>query len=164
MVAKKRESVLMFANVAAAGAEAADYQPMNIGFNTADESLNLETSDKQYIGQTSATTVVNSMNPNISYSMNVESEDAVVKVVYDCHKNHITDKEIDVIAVFTFEEATENGYPAIKRTYKIQPETGGFAGSGGEEMELTGNLSEVPDSTVQGTFDTTTRAFTPAAA
>lgn len=163
MVAKKRESVLMFANVAI-GADAADFQAMNIGFNTADESLNLETSDKQYIGQTTATTVVNSMNPNIAYNMNVESDDPVVKVFYECHKNHISDKQIDIIAVYTFEEATETGYPAIKRSYKIQPETGGFAGSGGEEMELTGNLAEIPDTTVQGKFDTTTRAFTPAAA
>ncbi len=164
MVAEKRESVLMFANIAATGAEAADYQAMNIGFNTADETLNLETSDKQYIGQASATTVVNSLNPNIAYNMNVEADDPVVKVFYDCHKNHITDKTIDVIAVFTFEEATETGFPAIKRSYTIQPETGGFAGNGGEAMELTGNLAEIPDSAVRGTFDTTTRKFTPAAA
>lgn len=164
MVAKKRESVLMFANTAAAGAEAAEYQPMNIGFNTADETLNLETSDKQYIGQTTSTTVVNSLNPNIAYNMNIEAEDPVVQIFYDCHKNHIVDKTIEIIAVFTFETAEESGYPAIKRTYKIQPETGGFAGNGGEEMELTGNLAEEPDSSVQGTFDTTTRTFTPAAA
>lgn len=163
MVAKKRESVLMFANVAAASAEA-DYQAMNIGFNTADETLNLETSDKQYIGQSASTTVVNSLNPNIAYNMNVEADDPVVKVFYDCHKNHVTDKEIEIIAVYTFETAEDTGYPAIMRKYKIQPETGGFAGNGGEEMELTGNLAEVPDSTVNGTFDTTTRAFTPAAA
>ena len=164
MVAKKRESVLMFANIAAAGAEAADYQAMNIGFNSADESLNLETSDKQYIGQTASTTVVNSLNPNIAYNMNVEADDPVVKVFYDCHKNHIVDKRIDIIAVYTFEDAEESGYPAIKRTYKIQPETGGFAGAGGEDMELTGYLAEEPDTTLQGTFDTTTRKFTPAAA
>lgn len=163
-MAKKRESILMFANVATTGAAEADYQAMNIGFNTADESLNLETNDKQYIGQSAATTVVNSLNPQISYNMNLESDDPVVKFVYDAHKNHLTDKTIDVIAVFTFETAEESGYPAVKRTYKIQPETGAFAGNGGEEMEFTGNLAEMPDTTVQGTFDTTTRKFTPAAA
>lgn len=158
MVAQKRESILHFANTAASGG-AATYAAMNIGFNSADESLNAETSDKQYIGQSAATTVVNRVMPNIAYNMNIEKDDDVVKIFYDCHKLHTTDKTIEIVHVFTFETATENGFPAIKRTYTIQPETGAFAGDGGSEIELTGNLAQVPNSEVKGYFDTTTKTF-----
>lgn len=159
MTAQKRESILHFANTAASGSPAA-FAAMNIGFNSADESLNAETSDKQYIGQASATQVVNRIMPNIAYNMNIENGDPVCELFYECHKKHITDKQIEIVHVFTFETATEAGFPAIKRTYTIQPDSGGFAGEGGSEIELTGNLAQVPNSDVEGYFDTTTLAFT----
>lgn len=164
MVAQKRESVLHFVNTAEAGAENPSYAPFNIGFNSADEALNVETQDKQYIGQATGTQVVNRISPNIAYSMNVEKDDPVCMLVYKVHQDRAVDTQIEMVSVFTFETPAEGGYPAVKRTYTIQPETGAFAGAGGEEMELSGNLAEVPGSGVEGTFDTTTRTFTPSAA
>lgn len=161
MAAVKREGILHYADLSATATP--DFNQIDQGFNTFDETLNPETKQKQYIGEATAQTVVSKFAPNIAYSMNIEHDDPVVSKIFGIHKSQTRGTEITIVHVFTFDTAVATGFPAIKRVYQVLPDTGAFQGEGGAEIELSGNLSQKPNSEILGHFDVETKVFTPEA-
>lgn len=141
------------------------YSLMGVGFNTLDESPNAQKDAKTYIHQKSQTTQIKGYQPTFAFDTDLISDEAAVMKLYEIGRNQKTgaDAEVDYVRVDLFAAVAEQENTFKARKFKVAVEVSSIAGEGGGVVKVTGNLNGVGDF-VEGTFNTTTKTFTPAEA
>ena len=155
-----RYDIADFLNV---GENVEEYVLMGVGFNTLDENPAPQKDSKTYISEKSQTSTIKSYQTTFAFDTDLIASEKAVMTIYDIGRNHKTgaDAEVDYVRVELFKpvEGEDNTFGA--RKFKVAVEVAGIAGSGGEIIKVTGNLSGVGDF-IDGTFNTTSKVFIPA--
>lgn len=140
------------------------YSFMGIGFNTLDENPNAQTDSKTYISQKSQTSYVKSYQTQFPFDTDLIVSQEAVMALYEIGRDQKTgaDAELEYIRVDLFIPVEGEGSANIfkARKFKVTASVTSIAGAGGETVKVTGTLFGVGDA-VQGTFNTSTKAFTP---
>ena len=142
--------------------EKPEWSLMGVGFNTLDENPNAQIESKTYINQKTQTSQIKSYNTQFPFDTDLVKDETAVMKLYGIGRDHKTgsDAEVEYVRVELF-NSTDGKYPARKFTVAV--EVSGISGEGGGVVKATGNLNTVGDF-VEGTFDTSTKTFTPATA
>lgn len=123
------------------------------------QSASPETSDKHFIGEKNKRTSMKGYAPSVAYSAVHNPTDPFLTFLYETGKDEKVGVEFDDIEVETWNEtATAGKFVARKRTYEVQPSNPG-SGAGGDDLKMEGTLAQ-KGSSVKGTFDMATKAFT----
>lgn len=129
------------------------------------ESSNPIESEKQYIHQKSKTINITGFSNEFPITMDMVKSDVVFEDFYDIFYNRKTgsDAKRDHYIVNTWEPVENNGTP-VANTYKARKinqsvEITECNGAAGEQKQITGSLKG--GDFVYGTFNTSTKAFTP---
>lgn len=129
------------------------------------ESSNPIESEKQYIQQKSKTINITGFSNEFPITMDMVKNDVVFEDFYDIFYNRKTGAEAkrDHYIVNTWEPVESNGTP-VANTYKARKinqtvEITECNGAAGEQKQITGSLKG--GDFVYGTFNTSTKTFTP---
>jgi len=135
---------------------------MGVGFNTLDENPTAQKDAKTYINQKAQTTQIKSYQPTFPFDTDLISDEEAVMAIYDIGRNQKTgeDAELDYVRVELFKPVADQENVFEARKFRVAVEVANITGEGGGIMKMTGNLNGVGDF-VAGTFDTTTKTFTP---
>ena len=135
---------------------------MGVGFNTLDENPTAQKDSKTYINQKAQTSQIKSYQPTFPFDTDLISDEAAVMAIYDIGRNQKTgeDAELDYVRVELFKPVGDQANVFEARKFRVAVEVANITGEGGGIMKMTGNLNGVGDF-VAGTFDTTTKTFTP---
>ncbi|MGL5765168.1 MAG: hypothetical protein ACRCX8_05935 [Sarcina sp.] len=157
----QRNQIADYLNVSKTGE--ATYKLMGVGFTSLDESPGAQTETKVYISDSSASTVIKSYETQFPFEADFVSDEEALMALYQVGRNHLTgiDAEFDYVRVDLYDTATSGSYPA--RKFRVACEISDCSGEGGETMVVSGNLNAVGDP-VEGTFNVSTKTFTPAGA
>lgn len=139
-----------------------EFALMGTGFNSLDENSQAQSDTKAYISDKEASTIVEGYQTQFPYNADMVKEEKAVMALYKVARNKLTGSaaQFDYVRVDLFEDpVSDNEYPARKFNVTCVPDSN--AGAGAEVVVLTGNLNANGDF-VEGTFNTVTRAFTPA--
>lgn len=137
------------------------YELMGIGITGMGKTMNPQSETKQYVSQKVATTTTNSYQPEYAFTGEMIKSDEVMKYLYQIGRNEIVGGKAQTshVRVELFEAATETTkYPAQKRTVNI--EITEMPREAGTPVGLNGSLKVVTDF-IEGTFDISTKTFTP---
>jgi len=133
---------------------------MGTGFTTLDEEPNAQTESVKYVCDSSSSTSVVGYETSFPYEADQIKEEAAINTIYEVGRNHLTggDAEREYVRVELWDaDTTANTFKA--RKFVVSIEVSSIAGE--NKMQISGNLNAVGDP-VQGTFNTSTRAFTAA--
>lgn len=135
---------------------------MGVGFNTLDENPTAQKDAKTYINQKAQTTQIKSYQPTFPFDTDLISDEEAVMAIYDIGRNQKTGEaaELDYVRVELFKPVADQENVFEARKFRVAVEVANITGEGGGIMKVTGNLNGVGDF-VAGTFDTTTKTFTP---
>lgn len=139
---------------------APEWALMGTGFTTLDEEPNAQTESVKYVCDSSSSTSVVSYETSFPYEADQIKEEAAINAIYEVGRNHLTggDAEREYVRVELWDADTAaNTFKA--RKFVVSIEVSSIAGE--NKMQISGNLNAVGDP-VQGTFNTSTRAFTAA--
>lgn len=141
--------------------EAPEYELLGDGITSLTEEFNPESESKHYINKGAASNTVKAYAPSISVEKEYIKEEKLQEWVDEKIKILPTgaEAESDYIRVNILEKPSSEGiYQAVKRPCTYQFDSIGGEGGGVimNNMTLTGN-----GDAVQGTFDVTTKKFTP---
>lgn len=155
----KRAELRSYMDVAESGASTPSFELIGEGFTNLSESKNPQEYSRQYIHEYTERTDVVGYAPSIAYSVDIHTNNAVIKKIRDVTDKELTgnDAKVAVVTVNLF-DGDETSAPAFKRDYNIIPDN---KGDGTEALVYTGNLRAAGD-IVQGTFNSSTKTFTPA--
>lgn len=145
------------------GTDAEDYVLMGVGFNTLDENPSAQTESKTYIHQSAQTSQIKSYQPSFPFDTDLVADEKAVMALYAVGRDQKTGAgaEMDYVRVELFEPVASKENTFRARKFRVAVQVDSVAGAGGETVKVTGNLMGVGDF-VDGEFNTTTRAFTPA--
>ena len=135
---------------------------MGAGFTTLDEEPNAQTDTVQYVNDKSSTTSVVGYETSFPYEAEQIADEEAIDFIYTIGRNHYigADAETEYCRVELWNPATgTNTFEA--RKFKVAVEVSSITGE--KKMSLSGNLNTIGDP-VLGTFNTTTKRFTEAAA
>lgn len=161
-MAEKRSAFMMFLNTSDTP-DTAKYEKIGPGVTELSISYNPQTTTEQYIDQDGANTEITGYQPNAPVTSQVVKEDKAFLYINAMRKKlpTMSDAYSDVILVDVFESQTAGAYPATKQPVSIQIDTYGGAAADplsiGYTINWRGNGEE-------GTFNPTTKTFTPAVA
>jgi hypothetical protein len=137
---------------------------MNQGFNSLDESPAAQINTKAYVGDRSASGIVTGYQTVFPFNIDLIPNQAPINKIYQTATRQLTggEAEADYIRVdaFNVSNADPDTYPARKFRVSIQVDS--ITGAGTEIINLAGQLNNV-GTFVEGTFNTSTKTFTPAA-
>lgn len=125
-----------------------------------DESSNPTESEKQYIQQKTATNTVTGFSDEFPITMDMVKGDKVFEKFYDIFRNRKTGKDAQVVhyIVELWNSTSDSKYKARKQTQSVVITD--KTANPGEQINISGSLKAVDDF-VDGTFDVTTKEFTP---
>lgn len=158
MAVRKRLKVADYLNVGKNGVD--EYVFMGLGFTELNESPSAQTSSKRYINDKSATTSITGYETEFGYETDQIRDEKAIDFICDIGELQKTgdDAETDYIKVDLDKPGTtENTYRA--RKFRVAVEVSDLEAKDGE-MSAKGKFLGVGD-LVLGTFDTTTKKFTP---
>ncbi|MBQ4447426.1 MAG: hypothetical protein II897_03945 [Clostridia bacterium] len=137
----------------------AAYQLIGEGFTSFPEAKNPKEYTRKYINYKTEKSDVIGYAPSISYSCDVITGDPVVQEIVEITDAELvgTDTHRDIVNVNCWDEVSTGEYRAFKRTFAVIPAN---KGDGTDALIYTGTLKAVSDM-VPGTFNRTTKAFTP---
>lgn len=156
-----RYLVADYLNTGTAGKE--EYSFMGSGFTSLDENPSAKVDKTPYICDRSASGSVTGYENTFPFDTQFISDDAAVMYLYEIARNQKVgaEAETDYIRVDMYKEATGSAYPA--RKFRVAVGITGITGAGTEIMKVAGSLHQVGNF-VEGTFNPTTKTFTPAEA
>lgn len=137
-------------------------QLMNVGVTKFDENSNPIEKNKQYIGEKSKSNTVTGYDNQIAIESDLIKNELVVQYLYDIFRNRKTGKfaqqDLFIVELWNPVANQENVYKArkLKTTAVISSKTS----NPGETITFSGDLKGVGDF-IDGTFNTSTKAFTP---
>lgn len=155
----KRSKLMVFLNTAPKST--AVYHLMGKGITSQTVGYNPQTSDETYINEDSGTTDVESYKPTIPTPQTAHPGDPVFDFVDGLRQNRATmdDARTDVVLVNAYLAPVSSGsYPAEKNVCSVQIDD--FGGDGGAALAINYTINLIGDP-VKGTFDPSTKTFTP---
>ena len=137
------------------------YSLMGDGFTQLAESKNPKEYSRQYVNMATEATDVVGYAPAIAYTVDVYSGDPCIKKIMEITDNEYvgSDAQVSIVNVNLW-TGTEGSREATRRKYAVIPDG---KGDGTDALVLTGNFKAVGDQE-KGTFNETTKTFTPATA
>lgn len=156
-----RHRIADYLNTGTASAE--EYSLMGTGFTSLSESPSAKVDKTAYIHNKSASGSIVGYENVFPFNSDLISDDAAVMALYNIGRDQKTgaDAELDYVRVDLYKEAVSSAYPA--RKFRVAVEITEISGESIETVKVSGNLHQVGDF-IEGTFNTTTKAFTPASA
>lgn len=143
-------------------AETEDYKFMGTGFSQLDENPNAQTEETVYICDKTSSTDITSYQSQYPFTSHLIKEQEATLMLYKVGRNHFVGEEAEFyyvrVDLYDPVSDTENTYKA--RKMHVSVEVSSCSGSGGQKIEVSGNLNAKGDP-IEGTFNTTTRTFTP---
>ena len=140
--------------------ESEEYHLMNTGFTSLGQSFGAQENSTQYVGDPNTSTTVDSYQTEFPYSAELIKEQECTLALYDTGDGQKTGSKamFDYVRVRLWESAeTENKFKAKK--YKVSNVISDGPADPGKAT-ISGSLKQV-GKFVEGTFDVTTREFTP---
>lgn len=133
---------------------------MGTGFTTLDENPGAQTSKKKYVNEAASSSSITSYETVFPFESDLIIQQDAVLALYNVGRNHCTgsDAEFQYVRVELWDkiESKENEYAA--RLFTVSAEISSISGE--DEIAVSGNLNATGDP-INGTFNTTTRTFTP---
>jgi len=153
-----RSKIKTFLNVTPAST--ATYKLINDGVTTGKINMNPKTTEETYIGEDSATIMVESYAPTMPIEATAVAGDDVFDFVDNLRITRavLDAAETDIVNVWLYETPSGASYPAEKQTVAIQIDD--FGGDGGQAAKINYTINYVGDP-VPGIFNVATSAFTP---
>lgn len=141
------------------GAVTTEFNLIGEGFTQFAESKNPQTYSRKYINHKSQSNDVTGYAPSYAYSCDTITDDPVVQEVIKIHDGELIGEEArrDIVFVNRYDEGDETSFPAKKRTFSIIPNQ---KADGTDALVYTGQMDAYSD-IVEGTFNLTTKVFTP---
>lgn len=139
---------------------------MGAGFTALDENPNAQSESVVYISDKSTSKSVTGYEFVFPYTsrmmLEAGAEEEAIKSIYTVHRSAATGAaaERDYVRVDLFDPVGGKDNVFKARMFRTSVETTSVSGEGAKEMEMSGNLNGVGDP-IEGTFDTTTKKFTP---
>lgn len=149
--------------------ETPNYVLMGYGFTTLDENFGAQTEETKYVNDKVASTDVVSYTSNFAFTSHMIKSEEAIMALYKVGRDHLTgeDAEFEYVRVELWDPAmtgTGDNATAVENTFKARKFNVAAAVdsvSGESKQELSGTLNALGDP-VDGTFNTSTKAFTPA--
>ncbi len=145
--------------------ETPEYVLMGTGFTKIDEQLNPQTKETAYVNDKSKTTRTLGYKNVFPFDDEAFTDQQAVMKIYNLARNRLVGSQSEVNYIRTDITVDEDGAPLTTavpaRLFRCSVEVSEFSGAPTEELILTGNLNGIGDF-VEGTFDLSTRTFTPA--
>lgn len=137
------------------------YELMGAGFSTLDENPTAQIDTKTYVNDKSSSSIVKGYQTQFAYTSDLIKSEKAVMALYNVGRNQLTgkDAEFQYVRVELFQpvKGKENTYEA--RLFNVTCEAASFAGAGGENIVVSGNLYS-NGTVVIGEFNTELRIFT----
>ena len=155
----KRSQVQTFLNTTPLAA--ATYSLLGDGVVSGTIAYNPKTTEETYVHQDSATITIDSYAPTLPVEQTAVSGDAVFEFVDGLRRARavLDAAETDIVNVWMYETGGPTAYPAEKQNVSIAIED--FGGEGGVAVKINFTINFLGDP-VLGTFNASTKAFTPA--
>lgn len=137
------------------------YSLMGTGFNSLDENPSAKVDTTAYISDKVASSDVTGYETTFPFNTDLIADQDAVMFLYNIGRNQKTgeDAQTEYIRVDLYGTASSGAYPA--RKFNVTVEVTGITGAGTEKVKVAGNLHQNGDF-VEGTFNPTTKVFTPA--
>lgn len=157
-VTVKRSKFATFMNVAPTST--ASYKLIGDGVKSAVIAMGPKTTEETYIHQDTASKSVDSYAPSLPVEQIAKAGDDVFDFIDGLRQNRavLDDAETDIVNVWLYETPALGEYPAEKQSVSIAIEN--FGGDGGSSVKIGYTINYLGDA-VPGTFNPTTKAFTP---
>jgi hypothetical protein len=155
----KRSEIQTFLNTTPS--TTATYSLLGDGVVAGKISYSPKVTEEAYIHEDSATKSVESYAPSMPVEQTAVTGDAVFEFIDELRKARavLEDAETDIVNVWMYEAGGPTTYPAEKQAVAIQIDD--FGGDGGAAAKINFTINYVGDP-ILGTFNATTKAFTPA--
>ena len=144
--------------------EKSNFVLMGTGFTKLDETPGAQTKKKKYINEKASSSSITSYETVFPFESDLIVEQEAVLALYTVGRNHLTgsDAEFQYVRVELWDpkDGDASGSEFAARLFTVSTEISNI--SGDDEIAVSGNLNAVGDP-VDGTFNTKTRTFTPAA-
>ena len=123
-------------------------------------AYNPDTEENAYIHEDAATTELNGYKPSFANEMVAKAGEPIFDYLDNLRINRAVGDEAksEIVNVYMYKTATSNAYPAEKCACTVQIDEFGGEGAKLAKLKYTVTLNGDP---VQGTFDPTTKTFTP---
>ena len=149
--------------------ETPSYVLMGYGFTTLDETFGAQTEETKYINDKVASTDVVSYTSNFAFTSHMIKSEEAIMALYKVGRDHLTgeDAEFEYVRVELWDPemtGTGSNATAVENSFKARKFNVAAAVdsvSGESKQELSGTLNALGDP-VDGTFNTSTKTFTPA--
>lgn len=150
--------------------ETPNYVLMGYGFTTLDETFGAQTEETKYVNDKVASTDVVSYTSSFAFTSHMIKSEEAIMALYKVGRDHLTggDAEFEYVRVELWDPATttgnDNTETVVANTFKARKFNVAAAVdsvSGESKQELSGTLNALGDP-VDGTFNTSTKTFTPA--
>lgn len=154
----KRSQVQTFLNTTPLAA--ATYELLGDGITTGKINMNPKTTEETYINEDTGNTSVDSYAPTMPVEATAKKDDPVFEFIDGLRVNRavLSDAETDIVNVWMYESGGPTAYPAEKQAVSIQIDD--FGGDGGQAVKINFTINYLGDP-VAGTFNASTKAFTP---
>ena len=137
-----------------------DWAFMGAGFKTLDEEPNAQSESVKYVCDKSSSSSVVGYESSFPFEADQIMTEEAINAIYNIARNRQigSDAELEYVRVELWNKATgTNTFEA--RKFLVSVEVSSLAGE--NKMGMSGNLNAIGDP-VLGTFNTTTKTFTPA--
>ena len=133
---------------------------MGTGFTTLDENPGAQTSKKKYVNEKASSSSITSYETVFPFTSDLIVQQKAVLALYKVGRNHCTgsDAEFQYVRVELWDKAENKENEFAARLFIVSAEISSISGE--DEIAVSGNLNAVGDP-IDGTFNTTTKTFTP---
>lgn len=154
----KRSEIQTFVNTTPLAA--ATFVLLGDGVVAGKIAYNPKTSEETYINETSATITLESYAPTLPIEQTAKFGDPAFDFIDNLRvgRKVLADAETNIVNVWIYEGGGPTAYPAEKQSVAIQIDD--FGGEGGVAAKINYTLNFIGSPTL-GTFNITTKAFTP---
>lgn len=155
-----KDKIAWYAKITSEG----DYNRVNKGFTGMTAALNPTTETTQYIGEPTKTTTTTAYEPNLSFEAERFGGDEFNDYIYECARDQVLNAQVNSIVRVDMNNAvtgSENTYQAVAAQYNVSIDSYD-TGAPGEKTGFTGTLNQVGGTFQTGTFNVSTKVFTPA--
>lgn len=144
--------------------ESATFSLMGLGFTQLDENLNAVVDEKAYINDKASTKNITGYGATFPFTADIYSDDAAIAELNQIADDQATGSAATREYIRTSFQVDNNGNPITTtvsaRKFNVAVEVTSRTGAGTEALVIAGNLHQRGDF-VKGTFDLTTKTFTP---
>ena len=133
---------------------------MGTGFTTLDENPGAQTSKKKYVNESASSSSITSYETVFPFVSDLIIQQEAVLALYKVGRNHCTgsDAEFQYVRVELWDKVENKQNEFAARLFTVSAEISSISGE--DEIAVSGNLNAVGDS-IDGTFNTETKSFTP---